>query len=96
MVSAPLEDLVPFLSEEELKKNMYIPLLREQDMKKVIITGATSMVGIAIIEVCLEKNRQNICNNKRGMREKRADSERRQNNNNRMRYGQILQIARTY
>ncbi len=46
-------------------------------MKKVIITGATSMVGIAIIEVCLEKNRQNICNNNRGMREKRADSERR-------------------
>lgn len=24
-------------------------------MKKVIITGATSMVGIAIIEACLEK-----------------------------------------
>lgn len=29
MVSAPLEDLAPFLSEEELKKNMYIPLLRK-------------------------------------------------------------------
>lgn len=26
MVSAPLEDMYPFLSEEELKENMYIPL----------------------------------------------------------------------
>lgn len=27
MLSAPLEDMAPFLSEEELKENMYIPLL---------------------------------------------------------------------
>jgi len=27
MVSAPLEDMAPFLPEEELKENMYIPLL---------------------------------------------------------------------
>lgn len=30
MVSAPLEDLAPFLPREELKKNMYIPLVDEQ------------------------------------------------------------------
>lgn len=29
MVSAPLEDMAPFLSKEELKKNMYIPLVGE-------------------------------------------------------------------
>jgi acetolactate synthase-1/2/3 large subunit len=29
LFSAPLEDLAPFLSEEELKENMYIPLLGE-------------------------------------------------------------------
>ncbi len=28
-VSAPLEDMAPFLSEEELKSNMYIPLVEE-------------------------------------------------------------------
>ncbi len=27
MVSVPLEDLAPFLPEEELKENMYIPLV---------------------------------------------------------------------
>lgn len=26
MVSAPLEDMYPFLSREELEENMYIPL----------------------------------------------------------------------
>ena len=30
LVSAPLEDLAPFLSREELKKNMYIPLWEEK------------------------------------------------------------------
>lgn len=30
LVSPPLEDLAPFLSREELKKNMYIPLLPEK------------------------------------------------------------------
>ena len=29
-VSAPLEDMAPFLSREELKKNMYIPLVAEE------------------------------------------------------------------
>lgn len=29
LVSAPLEDLAPFLSKEELKKNMFIPLVDE-------------------------------------------------------------------
>lgn len=29
LVSAPLEDLAPFLSKEELKKNMFIPLVNE-------------------------------------------------------------------
>lgn len=29
MVSAPLEDMAPFLSREELKENMYIPLVEE-------------------------------------------------------------------
>lgn len=29
LVSAPLEDLAPFLSEEELKANMYIPLMEK-------------------------------------------------------------------
>lgn len=29
MVSAPLEDMAPFLSKEELKENMYIPLVGE-------------------------------------------------------------------
>lgn len=28
MVSAPLEDMAPFLSDEELEENMYIPILR--------------------------------------------------------------------
>ena len=28
MISAPLEDMAPFLSEEELKSNMYIPLVK--------------------------------------------------------------------
>jgi acetolactate synthase-1/2/3 large subunit len=28
MVSAPLEDMFPFLSEEELKENMIIPILK--------------------------------------------------------------------
>lgn len=28
MVSAPLEDMAPFLSEEELKQNMYISLIK--------------------------------------------------------------------
>ena len=31
MVSAPLEDLAPFLPREELKENMYIPLWDESD-----------------------------------------------------------------
>ena len=30
LVSAPLEDLAPFLSEEELKKNMFIPLVEKE------------------------------------------------------------------
>lgn len=30
MVSAPLEDMFPFLSHEELKENMYIPLMDEK------------------------------------------------------------------
>lgn len=30
MVSAPLEDMAPFLSREELEKNMYIPLIDEE------------------------------------------------------------------
>lgn len=30
LVSAPLEDLAPFLSEEELKKNMFIPLAEKE------------------------------------------------------------------
>ncbi len=30
MVSAPLEDMAPFLSREELKQNMYIPLIDEE------------------------------------------------------------------
>lgn len=29
LVSAPLEDLAPFLSKEELEKNMFIPLIKE-------------------------------------------------------------------
>lgn len=29
MVSAPLEDMAPFLPKEELKRNMYIPLIKE-------------------------------------------------------------------
>lgn len=29
MVSAPLEDMAPFLSDEELEENMYIPSLRK-------------------------------------------------------------------
>lgn len=29
LVSAPLEDLAPFLDEEELEENMYIPVIRE-------------------------------------------------------------------
>ena len=29
LVSPPLEDLAPFLSREELKKNMFIPLMDE-------------------------------------------------------------------
>ena len=32
MVSAPLEDLAPFLSEEELKQQMFIPLFDEERM----------------------------------------------------------------
>ena len=32
MVSAPLEDLAPFLSEEELKRQMFIPLVHEERM----------------------------------------------------------------
>ena len=31
LVSAPLEDLAPFLPKEELKKNMYIPLMGEEE-----------------------------------------------------------------
>ena len=30
MVSAPLEDMAPFLDREELKENMYIPLVKEE------------------------------------------------------------------
>ena len=30
MVSVPLEDLAPFLPEEELKENMYIPLVENK------------------------------------------------------------------
>jgi len=30
LVSPPLEDLAPFLPREELKKNMYIPLIKEK------------------------------------------------------------------
>lgn len=30
LVSPPLEDMAPFLSKEELKKNMYIPLIEEK------------------------------------------------------------------
>lgn len=30
MVSPPLEDLAPFLSREELEKNMYIPMMKEK------------------------------------------------------------------
>ncbi len=30
LVSPPLEDLAPFLTQEELKKNMYIPLIEEE------------------------------------------------------------------
>ena len=30
MVSAPLEDMAPFLDREELKENMYIPLVEEK------------------------------------------------------------------
>lgn len=30
LVSPPLEDLAPFLTQEELKKNMYIPLVEEE------------------------------------------------------------------
>ena len=30
MVSAPLEDMSPFLSREELADNMFIPLTREE------------------------------------------------------------------
>ena len=29
MASAPLEDMAPFLSEDELKENMFIPLIKE-------------------------------------------------------------------
>ncbi len=29
LISAPLEDLAPFLSKEELEKNMFIPLVEE-------------------------------------------------------------------
>ena len=29
LVSPPLEDLAPFLSREELEKNMFIPLIEE-------------------------------------------------------------------
>jgi acetolactate synthase-1/2/3 large subunit len=29
-VSAPLEDMAPFLPREELKRNMYIPLIDER------------------------------------------------------------------
>ena len=29
LVSAPLEDLAPFLPEEELKENLYIPMLKK-------------------------------------------------------------------
>ena len=31
MVSAPLEDLAPFLPREELQENMYIPLWEEPE-----------------------------------------------------------------
>jgi acetolactate synthase-1/2/3 large subunit len=30
LISPPLEDLAPFLSREELKENMYIPLIGEE------------------------------------------------------------------
>ena len=30
LVSPPLEDLAPFLSREELEKNMFIPLMPEE------------------------------------------------------------------
>lgn len=33
MVSAPLEDMAPFLSREELAANMYIPLIEEEKMR---------------------------------------------------------------
>lgn len=33
MVSAPLEDMAPFLSREELAENMYIPLTEEEKMR---------------------------------------------------------------
>ena len=29
MLSSPLEDMAPFLSREELRENMYIPLVEE-------------------------------------------------------------------
>jgi acetolactate synthase-1/2/3 large subunit len=29
MISAPLEDMAPFLDREELVKNMYIPIIEE-------------------------------------------------------------------
>ena len=32
MVSAPLEDMAPFLPFEELKENMFIPLITEEKM----------------------------------------------------------------
>ena len=31
MRSRPLEDLAPFLPEEELKENMWIPILRDKE-----------------------------------------------------------------
>ncbi len=33
MVSRPLEDLAPFLPEEELKRNMWIPTLRDKELR---------------------------------------------------------------
>ncbi len=59
MVSAPLEDMYPFLDREELEDNMFIPLprrrkdIRRNLMKRIVVTGATSMIGTALIEECI-------------------------------------------
>ena len=53
MVSAPLEDMYPFLSKEELEEKYVYRNEWRNAMKRIVVTGATSMIGTALIEECI-------------------------------------------